>query len=128
MRKKLKIIMIVNLFVFFVFVQEPIFARYYDSIGKIIGKATIAEPIIKVEALQDTIIMEVNRKSNISQYNFVIKNYEIDSKNNKRINEIDFLYDIEIKNSTKNFPIRYELYDITTGMELLDGKDKIERY
>ena len=120
---KLKVILIISFLL--ICYSTPIFARYYESLESFSGKATIAEPIIKVEQLQDTINMEINKESNIKEYNFVVKNYEINN-GLKRINEVDFLYDIEIKNSNENFPIKCELFEIETGKELLNGTNKVQ--
>lgn len=105
--------------------STPIFARYYEILEIFSGKATIAEPIIRVEQLQDTINSEINKEKEIEEYKFVVKNYEIDA-NGKRINEVDFLYDIEIKNSDENFPIKCELFDCESGKELLNGSSKVQ--
>lgn len=121
--KKIRILVLISI-LFFISSQNSVVARYYESILKINGRAIIAEPIIRVEALQDTIITEINKNSQIQEYAFVVKNYEIDSSNKKRINEVDFLYNIEIKNSNENFPIRYELYDCLTNEELLNNTSK----
>ena len=122
-KENVKVILIVSLLL--ICYSRPIFARYYESIELFSGKATIAEPIVKVEALQDTINMEVNKESNINEYNFIVKNYEI-NKGLKRINEANFLYDIEVKNSDNNFPVKYELFDCETGKELLNGSNKVQ--
>ena len=127
MIKKLKLMLIISLIILLIFSQKTVFARYYQALEKTSAKATIAEPIIKVEALQEAIIMEINKESEIKQYSFIIKNYELDSNNTKRITEVGFLYDIEIKNSSENFPIRYELYDVTSGEEILKGTNKVTR-
>lgn len=123
-KKKLKLIFLISLVI--ICFSNPIFARYYETLQSFSGKATIAEPIIKIENLQDTIKMEVNKESNIEEYNFIIKNYELE-ENQKRINEVYFEYSIEIKNTCENFPIRYELYDVESGEELLKGTNKISR-
>ncbi|MBR3614617.1 MAG: hypothetical protein IKL55_05515 [Clostridia bacterium] len=123
-KNKLKTIPIIILLI--LNFSNPIFARYYERLEQFLGKASIAEFIIKVEPLQDTIITEINKESLVKEYNFCVKNYLIDG-NMKRINEVDCLYDIEIKNSSKNFPIKYELYDLKTGEEILKGSDNILR-
>lgn len=125
MKKKIRLIVIISIIFIFLIYEIPVWARYYENINKISGKAVIAEPIIKVIPLNNTIITDVNKLSNIQEYHFIIKNYETDLNNKKRVNEVDFLYDIEIKNSSNSFPIRYELYDISTNEELLKGDSKI---
>lgn len=119
MKKKIIVIILINMFILF---QNPVVARYYESVAKIRGKAIIAEPIIRVEPLQDTIKTEINKKSQIKEYYFIVKNYELDVNNQKRINEVDFICNIEIKNSNDNFPVRYELYDCEKNEEILNGK------
>lgn len=121
---KFKVILIISFLV--ICFSNPIFARYYEKFEYMSAKATIAEPIIKVENLQDTIKTKITEDSKIEEYNFVVRNYEMEN-NEKRINEVNFLYDIEIKNSNENFPIRYELYDVETGEELLKESNRISR-
>ena len=104
-----KLLLLIIIFILLLSFTNPIFARYYEILEMFSGKAIIAEPIVKIESLQDTIEMEINKETRIKEYNFVIRNYE-NIGNIKRINEVDFLYDIEIKNSSDNFPIKYELY------------------
>ena len=71
MKRKIKILLLISFVL--ISIQISSFARYYDVIGKIKGRATIAEPIVKVEKLQDTIIAEINKKSQPIEYYFVIK-------------------------------------------------------
>lgn len=120
---KLKVILIISFLL--IFYSTPIFARYYESLECFSGKAIIAEPIIRVEKMQETINMQINKENKIEEYNFVVKNYEIDA-NGKRINEVDFLYDIEIKNSDNNFPIKCKLFEVETGKELLNGTTRVQ--
>lgn len=126
-KKVLKILVISLIFICF-YLQLPTFARYYESIENILGQGVIAEPIIIVENLSDTISMEVNKKTEVKEYNFIIKNYELDSSNNKKISEVDFCYDISIQNYDDNFPIEYELYDCITGEELLNGRNNSDKF
>lgn len=120
---KLKVILIISFLL--ICYSTPIFARYYESLECFSGKAIIAEPIIRVEKMQETINMQINKENKIEEYNFVVKNYEIDA-NGKRINEVDFLYDIEIKNSDNNFPIKCKLFEVETGKELLNGTTRVQ--
>ncbi len=106
-------------------IQIPCFARYYESLGKIHGKAVIAEPIVKIESLQDTINLEMNKDIGEKEYYFVIKNYELDVFNNKRVSEVDFTYNIEIKSTNSNFPVKYYLMDCLTG-EIVSNKNVFE--
>lgn len=121
-------VLIINFIILCIFLQLPSFARYYELLNNIVGRATIAEPIIKVENLQDTIKTEVNKETTNKEYYFIVKNYEIDSFNNKRISEVDFYYDIEIKNYDDNFPVEYKLYDCDTGEELLNGNNISDKF
>lgn len=125
MKKKLKIV-IFSIAILIVF-QSSSFARYYESLKNIYGKATIAEPIVKVEALQEPIITEFNKNTQAKEYYFTIKNYEINSNNEKRISEVDFEFAIQIKNSENTFPIKYELYECDTGNEILNGNNTTEK-
>lgn len=121
--KKIQIIKILaSFFIIIVVIQTNSFARYYESLNKITGKATIAEPIIKVENLQETIIENINKNSKEKEYYFNVKNYLINEKNNKKITEVDFDFFIEIKNSDTNFPIKYKLIDCENSEELLNNK------
>lgn len=124
MKKSKKILIIYIICICF---TTPIFARYYEKVTTFYGKGIIAEPIIIVEPLQDTISMTVDKESVIDEYSFKIKNYECEENGNKRINETDFLCNIEIVNSNNKFPISYKLYDCTTGKEILEGKDIVTR-
>lgn len=117
---------ILSIILIIVFFEIPSFARYYESIKKIGGKATIAEPIVRTELLQEKIITNVNKINQIQESYFNLKNYVIEN-NNKRINETDFLCDIEIKLTDENFPVRFELYDCLTDEELLKGTNKVSR-
>ena len=56
-------------------------ARYFEKLENIKGKATIAEPIFKVENFQDTIIQTVNKESEIKEYVFKIKNFAFTKQN-----------------------------------------------
>ncbi len=123
MLKKVKKLLLISLII--INIQIVSFARYYETLDKIQGYAVIAEPIVKLESLQDTIQLEINKETERKEYYFIIKNYEIDSKNNKRISEVDFSYDIEIEITDNNFPIKYELYDISTN-EKIQNKSKFD--
>ena len=122
-RIKLKVILTISFLL--ICYSTPIFARYYENLECFFGKAIIAEPIIRVEQMQDTINIEINKENEIKEYRIIVKNYEIEA-NKKRINEVDFLYDIEIKNSDYNFPIKCKLFDVETGKELLNGTNKVQ--
>lgn len=76
--------------------------------------------------LQDTITTTVDKIHPIQESYFCLKNYVIEN-DSKRINETDFICDIEIKLSDEMFPVKFELYDCSTGEELLKGGNKIAR-
>lgn len=115
MKKIIKIIILFILIIINIFPLKSL-ARYYRKISDIKCCFEIAEPIIIVEN-QDTII---NENVQIEEFYFSIKNY-----NEIKVSEIDFLYEIEIKKSNENFPVKYELYDCSSSEELLNGKNKV---
>lgn len=106
------------------------FARYYEKISNIKLLLNIAEPIIKVEKNQDTIIKSVNQDTPIQEFYFTVKNYR-NIDNEKKISEIDLEFEMEIVNSDDTFPIKYEIYDCLTNEKVLldDNKSsKINMY
>lgn len=104
-------------------------ARYFEKIENIKGKATIAEPIFKVETLQDTIVQTVNKESVIKEYVFKIKNFELENNGvSKRISQADMLYNIEIARKAANFPVQYELYEINSTENLLQDNKKTKDF
>ena len=123
MLKKAKILLIISLII--ISLNICCYARYYEKIGTIQGKGTIAEPIVIVEGLQDTINLEINKNTEPVQYSFVVKNYKIDSDKNKKISEVDFSYNIVVKSSSSNFPARFELYDFDSG-EKISSENKFD--
>lgn len=78
------------------------------------GKAVIAEPIIIFEK-GEVINTEYNKKSGELEFAFKIKNYLDDSN----INEVDFMYNLEIIETNTNFPISYKLIDVTNNEEII---------
>lgn len=109
MKKKIVIIIII---IFIILFEKKVCARYYEQLEKIFIKSEIAEPIIKFENMQETIIInDFNKNIGEKEYFFKIKNYEISEENEKRISEVSFNYFIEIKNKNNNFPVKYKLYD-----------------
>ena len=96
-------------------------AKYYEEIKNIKLYFYLAKPILKIEKSQNTIIKEISRKSEIENFYFTIKNYEL-INNEKVISEVPFFIDLELNNSNKNFPIEYKIYDCDTGNEI---KNKI---
>ena len=99
------------------------FARYYEKISNIKLLLNIAEPIIKVEKNQDTIIKSVNQDTPIQEFYFTVKNYR-NIDNEKKISEIDLEFEMEIVNSDDTFPIKYEIYDCLTNEKVLLDDNK----
>lgn len=100
-------------------------ARYFEKIENIKGKATIAEPIFKVEKLQETIVDTINKESSAKEYVFCIKNYVLENGNTtKRISQVNIAYTIEIINEKKNFPVKCELYEVGKNENLLNSQGK----
>lgn len=87
------------------------------------GKAFIAEPIIIFEK-GNSINTEYNKKSGELVYAFKIKNY-IDDEN---INEVDFVYNLEIIESNTDFPVSYKLIDVTNNMEINLNNNKSSNF
>lgn len=107
-----------------------VFARYYERISNIKLLLNIAEPIIKVEKNQETIIKNINQDTPMQEFYFTVKNYK-NIDNVKKISEIDLEFEMEIVNSDDTFPIKYELYDCLTNEKVLldDNKSsKIDMY
>lgn len=77
------------------------------------GIAKIAEPIIVFESFEEENKL-INKLDFPREYQFKIKNYE-----NNKINEIDFLYNIEIIESNNNFPIKYKIFDVSNNKEII---------
>ena len=48
-------------------------------------------------------------------------NYSIDESGSKKISEVSFDYEIKIIESNNKFPVKYYLYDLDDGTELLNG-------
>lgn len=112
---------IINIIIIILIIPITSFAKYYEIIRKIEGNAVIAEPIVVVEKKQEKIISNFD-KNTVKEYYFTVKNYKYDE--NQRISEVDFVYNIEIKNSTSNFPVKYQLYNCDSGEELLKDNTK----
>lgn len=115
---------IVAIFAIFMTLAVNSYARYFKSINvKYHGQ--IAEPIIQVRGTTAQMVnSDYNRNSGELEYIFDIKNYEIEDSGNKRITEVDFDYEIYLEETNNDFPVKYELYDMSTGEELLNGNNK----
>lgn len=114
---------IISVIIIILIIPITSLAKYYEIIRKIEGNAIIAEPIVVVEKKQEKVISDFN-KNTVKEYGFLVKNYKYDERGNKRISEVDFIYNIEIKNSSNNFPVKYELYDCSSNEEILKGNNK----
>lgn len=100
------------------------YGRYFKSINSRY-QGQIAEPIIKVQGVSTKIINEdFNRNVGEIEYLFDIKNFEIEQDGYKRITEVDFNYEIYLEETNQNFPVKYKLYDMSTGEELLNGNNR----
>lgn len=122
MKKIKKILIIILIFIIGVF-PIKVFSRYYQKNQNIKLYLKMAEPIIKVEPKQNTIIKKVNANTQIEEYHFIIKNYDI-IDNNKKISEVGFSFNVEIKSSNNQFPIRYEIFDCLSEKEIMQEDNK----
>lgn len=112
---------VVIIFIIITFGLSPIIlARYYERIGKIDLYMQIAEPIIQIEK-QNTIVKKNHSQNKIEEFYFEIRNY-----NENKVSEIEFLYDIEIKNSNENFPIEYQIYDLNTKEIIKENNENFQ--
>ena len=111
----------ISIFIILIVVNNFSYGRYYRKVSSKYD-GMIAEPIVKVQKVSQKII-ENNYTKNTSsmEYIFDIKNYYTDENANKKISEVDFGYLISIKETNPNFPVRYELYDMESGEELLNN-------
>lgn len=111
MQLKTKLIILTILLILF-YTPNISISKYSSQIVQE-GIASIAEPIIIIEEIVEPISMLIDKNSFPLEYSFIIKNYDGD-----KINEVDFYYNIEIQNSTENFPITYKLIENNTGEEI----------
>lgn len=121
-QKKMKLKILLSFVVVVFCVQNTSMARYYEMLNKVFVRTTIAEPIIEVQNLQDTVVSEMNKKSENKEYYFKVKNYKFEDTQ-KQITEVDFDFYIEIINSNNNFPIKYELYDCENNEMILETQN-----
>lgn len=125
--KKIQIVKILLSMIAIIFLmQGKAMAKYYEMLNKIFVRTTIAEPIIVVENVQDTVISEMNKRSENKEYYFKIKNYKQEN-NEKKTTEVDFDCYIEVKNSNIYFPIKYELYDCSNNEMILETKNESKK-
>ena len=92
----------------------------YNSSVNLKVKSQIAEPILRIECLDNKVEKEF-KKNSIEEFNFAVKNYTGD-----RISEIDFYYTIQIIIDNNNFPAEIELFDSKEN-ELLAGNLKTSK-
>ena len=102
------------------------FARYYEKISNIKLLFSIPEPIVDIEKSQDTIVKKIISNTQIQEFCFTIRNFK-NMENCKKISEVDFEFEIEIKKSNSIFPIKYELYDYLTNEKILLENNKTEK-
>lgn len=76
------------------------------------GEGEIAEPIIILESFDNDEKL-VNKLDFPKEYQFKVKNYTAD-----KINEVDFLYNIELIKSNSTFPVKYKIIDLSENREL----------
>ncbi len=117
----------VVLFIIIIVILLPnmVLARYYEILRNMKLSATVANPIVKVENLQEKVIQTFNKRTEAKEYHFVVRNYELAEDGiSKKISDVAFLYYIEIINTNTTFPIKCELYDVQTNEKILDEKDK----
>ena len=112
--------MIIVLLIF----NTKVIAKFYEKLEKIKVSFTIAEPIFKVEQIQETINIKNFNKENQKEYIFKIKNFETESENKKRISKVSFEIIIEILNSNSNFPVNYKLYADNEEIILKENKSE----
>lgn len=122
MKRKISILLIIIIITF----SSNVLARYYEKISDIKLSLNIAEPIINVEKNQDTLIKSINSKTPMQEFYFTIKNYN-NIENVKKISEVDFEFEIEIKNLNDAFPIKYTLYDCLTNENVVLENNKTSK-
>ena len=76
------------------------FARYYEKISNIKLLFSIPEPIVDIEKSQDTIVKKIISNTQIQEFCFTIRNFK-NMENCKKISEVDFEFEIEIKIENK---------------------------
>ncbi len=97
------------------------YSRYYDRVESIYVSEK-AEPVVRVEKVSDKLINHDYTKNSANlEYTFLIMNYSIDESGSKKISEVSFDYEIKIIESNNKFPVKYYLYDLDDGTELLNG-------
>lgn len=114
--KNKRVIIILIIIIFF---SKNTFAKFYEELEKTVIKAEIAEPIVKLESISETVTMNnFNKNIGEKEYDFIIKNYEIAKDGKKKISEVNFNYFIEIKSTNNSFPVKYKLIDAQTAEEI----------
>ena len=97
------------------------YCRYYERIESIYVSEK-AEPVVRVEKVSDKMINHDYTKNSANlEYIFLIKNYYVDESGSKKISEVSFDYEIKIIESNNKFPVKYYLFDLDDGTELLNG-------
>ena len=106
-KRILKTIFLISLMIVYLMINNT-FSKYKIFI-KQNGNASIAKPIIVIEK-DNNINTEYSKKTGEILYFFKIKNYE-----NENINEVEFLYNIELIENNNEFPVEYILTDLSTN-------------
>lgn len=120
--------LIISSFIIIILLENVSIARYYKKLTGIKVKFQIVKPIIKLES-DNKLPIEIFCNKNMKKFEhiFCIKNYSNDDDNLK-ISELDIEYEIEVKNSNENFPIKYMIYDYETGEKILNENNKTKKY
>lgn len=84
----------------------------YTSAKKIDNELPIAKPIIEFESVSTSEITNVVPGDTI-EYNFNIKNTD-----GTMTNEVAMNYYIKLSHKDSNLPLKYKIYDITSGTEV----------
>lgn len=116
-RKIRKVLVAISMVVVFI---NAITIFNKGEIGQYQVEAKTAKPIIVIET--DHYLKEqINENSFPIEYYFCINNYQ-----EEEINEVEFEYNIELENSTEDFPVSYQLVELRNNQEirLIDGKSE----
>lgn len=111
--------------IFFLIVLIPIFCigKYCKKIENVKIGFELLEPILEIEACQNTIKKDIlNNSNNLEEFIFIIKNYN--SLKDDKITELKLSYNIELKISNEYLLEKCEIYNMETGEELLNGRYK----
>ena len=119
-KRMLKSIFLIVLIILYFMINNT-FSKYKIFIEQN-GNASIAKPIIVIEK-DNNINTEYSKKTGEILYYFKIKNYE-----NENINEVKFLYNIELIENNSEFPIEYNLVDLSTNERVTLNNNKSKEF